>query len=125
MGDGGVVNASLATASPAGQESLHRDLPSLTAYLQSEHVALNTVVVQPAPVATDPRGIFGGLNGDGRGQAQQGGGQRGDNRQDAPNTAMDRMEKSVPYNNLSGVRNDELLPSMPYARGGNWLSVRA
>ena len=36
MADGGVVNASVSAASPASQEMLHRELPSLTAYLQSE-----------------------------------------------------------------------------------------
>ena len=125
MGDGGVVNASLSTASPSGQETLHRELSSLAAYLQNEHVAVNAVVVQPVVAAADPRGFGGGVNGDGRGQPQQSGGQGGDNRQDTANTAMNHAENSVPYNGLSGMGSSEQLPLMSYARGGNWLSVRA
>lgn len=126
MGDGGVVNASLSTASSSGQESLHRELPSLAAYLQNEHVAVNTVVVQPVAVApADPRGLGDGVSGHGGGQPQQSGGQGGDNRQDAANLAMNRMGNNAPYNRLSGMGDSEQLPLMWYARGGKWLSVRA
>lgn len=126
MTDGGVVNASLSSASSSGQEMLHRELPSLTAYLQSERVAVNTVVVQPT-VATgsDPRGPSGGMNGDGRGQAQQGGGQGGESRQDAASAVLHQMESNGLYNHFSGVGGDELLPLLSYAGGGGWLNVRA
>lgn len=126
MADGGVVNASLSTASTSGQDALHRELPSLAAYLQSEHVAVNTVVVQPAHVAAaDLRGPSAGMNSNGGGQAQQSGRQGGDNRQDATGTAIDRMEKNVPYSGLNEVGSGELLSPTQYAGGGNWLSVRA
>jgi hypothetical protein len=124
MTGGGVVNASLSTGTSTGQEMLHKELPSLTAYLQSERVAINTVVVQPTmSTGADSRGLAGGMNGDGRG-AQQSGGQGGENRQNTSTTVLDRTGKDVHYSELSGVGGDELLPSVSYA-GGNWLSVRA
>jgi hypothetical protein len=122
---GGVVNASLSTATSSGQEMLHRELPSLTAYLQSERVAVNAVVVQPAVVAgADTRGLAGGMNGDGSGQAQQSGNQGGENRQGAANTVLGRVEKDVAYSGPNRVGGDEPL-SGSYASGGSWLSVRA
>ena len=126
MTGGGVVNASLSTATSSGQEMLHRELPSLTAYLQSERVAVNSVVVQPAGVAgTDSRDLAGRMNGDGGGQARQSGGQGGENRQNTASVPLDRMEESGLYNGLSGVGGDELSPLAQYANGGSWLSVRA
>jgi hypothetical protein len=126
MAGGGVVNASLSTASSSGQEMLHRELPSLTAYLQSEHVAVNAVVVQPAAAAgAEARALAGNMNGDGREQAQQSGGQGGENRQETASTVLQRMEKTSAYNSLSGIGGDELLPSASYAGGGSWLNVRA
>ncbi len=121
----GAVNASLSTASSSGQEMLHRELPSLTAYLQSERVTVNTVVIQTAVAAgADSQGFAGEMNNDGRGQAPQSGGQGGENRQDTVSTVVNRTEKEVPYNDLSGV-GDGLLSSASYAGGGSWLSVRA
>ena len=40
MTDGGVVNASVSATTSAGQEMLHRELPSLTAYLQQEQIGV-------------------------------------------------------------------------------------
>lgn len=125
MTGGGVVNASLSAASSSGQDMLRRELPSLTAYLQSERVAVNAVVIQPVvSTSADYRGLTGGMNGDGRGPAQQSGGQQGGNRQDTPNAVLNRTEKNSLYSNLGGVGGDEL-PSAPYSGGGGWLNVRA
>jgi hypothetical protein len=46
--EGGVVTASLSPGSMAGQEMLHRELPSLAAYLQEEKLGVNTLVLKPA-----------------------------------------------------------------------------
>ncbi|WP_348268695.1 hypothetical protein P8936_05585 [Edaphobacter paludis] len=126
MTDGGVVNASLSTATSSGQEMLHRELPSLTAYLQTERVAVNAVVIQP-PMAsgTDFRGFDGGRNGNGQGSAQQSGNQGGDSRQGAASSAPNRVEKEGFYSGVSGVGGDELLSLASLAGGGNWLNVRA
>ncbi len=122
-GTGG-VNASLSTASTSGQEKLHRELPSLTAYLESERVAVNTVVIQPAVTAgTDFRGLAGGMNGDGQGQ--QSGGQGGENRQGTTGTALNRAEDIRAYVGSNGLGEDDLLSPASYAGGGSWLSVRA
>lgn len=126
MTGGGVVNASLSTATSSGQEMLHRELPSLTAYLQSERVAVNTVVVQSAASAgADPRGFTGGMPGDGREQAQQGGGQGGESRQGTASSVPNQFGKGVPYNGINEVGGDELLSSVSYTNGGSWLNVRA
>jgi hypothetical protein len=125
MTSSGQVNASLSTASTSGQEVLYRELPSLTAYLHNERVAVNTVIVQPAvAIMTDFRGFTGGMTGDGRGQAEHNGSQGGENRQSA-NALMHRSERHLSYNGLNGTSGDELLPAISYARGGSWLSVRA
>ncbi|MEO8736324.1 MAG: hypothetical protein ABI380_07260 [Edaphobacter sp.] len=126
MTEGGAVNASLSTTSSSGQELLHRELPSLTAYLHSERVVVNTVVVQQtAASGSDFRGLTGGMNGDGRGQAQQSGSQGGENRQNTAGSVMNHTERDVPYNGLSGTDGGEPLPRASYVGGGSWLSVRA
>ncbi|MBN9617930.1 MAG: hypothetical protein BGO25_17465 [Acidobacteriales bacterium 59-55] len=125
MTSGGVVDASLSTSSPSGQEMLHRELPSLTTYLQNEHVAVNTVVVQPAAAAgADFRGLAGGMNGDGRGQAQSGG-QGGERRQETAGAVLNHAESVRSYVHVPGIGGDDLLSTASYAGGGSWLSVRA
>ena len=69
MTDGGVVNASVSTTSPAGQEMLHRELPALNAYLQEEKVAVNAVIIHNPPVGMDARSSSG--MGGGGGQTPQ------------------------------------------------------
>ena len=44
IGEGGVVQASMSAATHAGQEALHRDLPAISAFLESEHVPVNLQV---------------------------------------------------------------------------------
>jgi hypothetical protein len=123
MADGGAVNTSLSTSSSSGQEMLHRELPSLTAYLQGEHVAVNAIVVQPAIVGgTDLRNSFGGAGGGEHGQAQQSDGQGRERQQDATNIAPAPAGTGALYR---GTGRDEALSSASYAGGGNWLSVRA
>jgi hypothetical protein len=126
MTDGGIVNASLSSATPAGQEMLHRELPALTAYLQEERVAVNTIVV-PASVATGPESRFaGGMSGEGSGQAQQGGRQGGgDDRQGSIHGVSDHAEEIPAYVGLNGVGEEELYSPGTYTGGGSWLNVRA
>jgi hypothetical protein len=120
----GGVNASLSPATSSGQEMLHRELPSLAAYLQSERVAVNTVVLQPAIVpGANSQQFASGMNDGGRGQAPQSDGQGGQqNRQDASSAATNHLERDEIYRD---VGKDRLLPSVSYARGGRWLNVRA
>ena len=125
MTGGGVVNASLSTASSSGQEMLHRELPSLSAYLQGERVEVNLVVVQPTVAnGNDSRGLAGAMNSDGHGQTQQGGGQGRENPQNGTNTVLNVVERDVRRNRVSRIGGDEL-PLASYAGGGSWLSIRA
>ncbi len=73
--DGGAVNASVSAASSAGQEMLHRELPSLTAYLQSERLGVNTVVVHAAAATTEAKDFSGAMSGDQR-ESDAAGGQQ-------------------------------------------------
>ncbi|HEV2709766.1 MAG TPA: hypothetical protein VGU67_06120 [Edaphobacter sp.] len=126
MTDGGVVNASLSTATSSGQEMLHRELPLLTAYLQNERVAVNTVVVQPPMTpGADLRGFQGAMAGDQRGLAQQSGGQGGENRQGAADSRPVQREREGFYSGRDGVGRDEVSPLATRAGGGSWLNVRA
>ena len=118
LGSDGVVNASLSTASQAGQEMLHRELPSLTAYLQQERVTVNAVVVHAT--AADPRAASG-MNGGAGGQMQQqgraNGGERGASERMAAGQAVD--------GGLDVAVAGESLLTLHYAGVGGWLSVRA
>jgi hypothetical protein len=126
MADGGSVNTSLSTSSPAGQEMLHRELPSLAAYLKSEHIAVNAVVVQPMPAsAPDTRGNFAANSGGEHGQAQESGSQGRDGRQSPANPTPAHVGASESYSNIGTVGENELFSSASYVQGGGWLSVRA
>jgi hypothetical protein len=126
MTDGGVVNASLSSATSAGQEMLHRELPALTAYLQEERVAVNTVVV-PANAAAGTESRFAGsMDGEGSGQTQQGSRQGGgDDRRAAVHGTADLADEIPTYMALNRVGEDALLSAGMYAGGGSWLNVRA
>jgi hypothetical protein len=124
MTDGGVVNASVSTTSPAGQEMLHRELPALNAYLQEEKVAVNAVIVHaPSVVGTDARSSSGtgGAGGQTPQRSDEGGGQDQNLRKATLNSSNETMK----YHGLLGVDEDGSLPLAGYANGGNWLSVRA
>ena len=126
MTDGGVVNASVSAASSASQEMLHRELPSLTAYLQSEKVAVNTVVVHPtAGAGTESRGYSAGTEGGTSGQTPQKSNEGGEQRQSSVNAATEATEAASSYQDLRGVGEDGTLPLTAYEGGGSWLSVRA
>ena len=103
---------------------LHRELPSLTAYLQQERVAVNSVVIH-APASSGTGASSGSGMGSGNGGQPQ---QRGDggsaNRSPgtalSPNYVDDLGSSSV----NTADANAALLVS-PFAVGGSWLSVRA
>ena len=127
--DGGAVNASVSAASSAGQEMLHRELPSLTAYLQSERLGVNTVVVHAAAATTEAKDFSGAMSGDQREPTQQeGSSQSGDARQGLTATASDLVDETVSFTGLEGADASALSSAM-YGEGGSggggWLSVRA
>jgi hypothetical protein len=123
--DGGVVNASVSAASPASQEMLHRELPSLTAYLQSEKVAVNTVVVHPTVSSgAESRGTRVGAESGGSEQTPRQSNE-GTQQQGSVRTAAEVAEDVTSYQGLHGVDEDGMLPLATYGSGGSWLSVRA
>ena len=121
MAGGGAINASLSTASPAGQEMLHRELPSLTAYLQQERITVNAVVVHEAAARTPWTGSPGGMGGGMSGQLQQRSGQGGDSQRGATGAFM----RATGFDGRDVAESNELSVPAPYAGSGNWLSVRA
>jgi hypothetical protein len=122
IADGGVVNASVSAASPASQEMLHRELPSLTAYLQSEKVAVNTVVVHPtANAGAEARGNSAGPESGGSGQTPRQS-HEGGQQQSFVKTTTGVAEDVTSYRGLQGIDEDGTSPLASY---GSWLSVRA
>jgi hypothetical protein len=129
MTGGGQVNASLSAASSAGQEMLHRELSSLTAYLQEERVGVNAVVLHASTGDSGSQQFSGAMDGNGgRGQMQQSAGQGGDGGNNTEAAVLsDRSEDAFYSEGLSGVSANGWLAPAIYAGGvaGGWLSVRA
>lgn len=124
MTDGGSVNASLSSANAGGQEMLHRELPNLTAYLQQERVAVNSVVVHREGSASfgNESTLASGKNSDDRGQGQpEGPAERGEDRTNAVRvTTLVDQERS----DFDGVSVDGILRPGEAASGGGWLDLR-
>jgi hypothetical protein len=124
MTDGGVVNASVSAASSAGQEMLHRELPGLTAYLQEEKVAVNTVVVHsPSAAGADARSSSG--TDSAGGQSPQSSNDGESQQESLRKTTSNGSQGTMTYRTLHGVDDDGGLPLATYVNGGSWLSVRA
>jgi hypothetical protein len=122
MTNGGSVNASVSVTSPAAQEMLHRELPSLTAYLQEEKVAVNTVVVHAAVSSAVEQRSFAGADAAG-GQAAQSGNE--ERRQYASKAVSGGSGGAGAPGSLLGFEEDGSLQHGTYSSGGSWLSVRA
>jgi len=126
MTDGGIVNASLSSATSAGQEMLHRELPALTAYLQEERVAVSTVIVPATAAAGTDSRFAGGMEREGNGQAQPGSRQgAAEDGQGSIHRSADRTDEIPMYMTSNGVGEDGFLSAGTYAGGGSWLNVRA
>jgi hypothetical protein len=126
MTGGGLVNASLSSATSAGQEMLRRELPALTAYLQQERVAVNDIVIHASAAAAPESQLAGDMNRGGGRQAQQNEGQGGeDAARRAINPTLDRVANTMTHASLNVVDEDGLSLPMMSLGGGGWLSVRA
>jgi hypothetical protein len=124
MADGGVVNASVSATTSVGQEMLHRELPSLTTYLQTEKVAVNTVVVHPPAAAANDLRSSSGMDGAG-GQTPQRNDERGEQQRYLGKATADSSNEAMTHQNLREADGDASLPRVTYAGGGSWLNVRA
>lgn len=113
---GGGVNASVSAASSAGQEMLHRELPAMTAYLQQEKVAVNSLVVH-TPAGGMLRSLSGGPSSGSGGQMQ------GQDQGRSGRQAVVMANESFFDGHVSDV--DDVLTTTQNLRGGGWLSVRA
>ena len=122
MTDGGVVNASVSATTSAGQEMLHRELPSLTAYLQQEQIGVGSVVLHTSATAGSQEFAEGMERDARREQMQQRGGQEGESQQDASGTIFSDSGEAYVQGGLSGIA--EVTTNSIYV-GGSWLSVRA
>jgi hypothetical protein len=124
MTGNGLVNASLSSPTPGGQEMLHRELPALTAYLHEERVAVNTVVVHAAAATGTVFQPSGRMDAEQNGQMQQHDPQKrsGEERQGLANVASNRT--AMTDDGINGHSEDGLLPSGIFI-GGSYLNVRA
>ncbi len=123
MTEVGVVNASVSASSVSGREMLHRELPALTSYLQSEKVAVNAIVVHPTAIET--RGLALGREGGSGGQMQHGGNDGGRHQKSIVETAPEGADEATSYESLNGIDDQGTSPLGTYVGGGSWLSVRA
>lgn len=122
----GLVNTSLSTSSSSTEEMLHRELPSLSAYLRHEHVSVNTVVIQPAILPTvNLRETAGGIGEESRGQAQQEQAQGGENKHESASGTGYDARTGDSSSIERGIGGDELLMPISYTGGGGWLNIRA
>ena len=105
---------------------LHRELPALTAYLQQEKVAVNTVVIHtPTAASAEFRGSGTETNGGGNNQAQQSSDEKGQQQQNIGKMGSDRVDETTGQLSWDGTGEDATLSPVTYAGGGSWLSVRA
>lgn len=119
MVGGGAITASLSAESPSGQEALHRELPSLTAFLQQERIAVNTIVVHQGPTRPMDGGQAGTFGGGMNGQ-QHGGGQDREKSRTFGAFAFDGS-----FGRRHMVASSETRAYLSYGDNGSWLSVRA
>lgn len=149
VGDQGVVNASLAAGSNAGQEMLHRQLPALNEYLHSEQISVTTSVTDRvfAAAGSSLAGMAAGSNGassdtSGRSTHQeataenamamtagnQGGGTPGNGGQRDPISALGAINSSDSarrYDSRTGVSEPIVAQTPRDGESGQWLNVRA
>lgn len=121
----GDVSASLAAASERAVESLHRELPSLSSYLQTELVGLTSLVVHRTAGTENPDMSFAGASAGGRDAQQERSAE-----QQSPETSLTfpRLQQSLRAAFSGSARVSfpgAFVPGHPYLPGGgSWLSVR-
>jgi hypothetical protein len=121
--EGGVVTASVSSGSIAGQEMLHRELPSLAAYLQDEKVSVNALVIKQTPAAD-----LSGANSDGDMQRQ---GQPSQQSSNPPNgigigdkSGWGGPEQETVYEAWNGLGSGGGFLPVKAGGNGSWLNVR-
>ncbi len=123
MTDAGAVNASVSASSTTGEEMLHRELPSITAYLQLEKITVNAVVVHAT--AIESRGSAAGTDSGSNGQTQYGGDDGRKDHKSVTERVLDSADEVASYENLNVFDDNGASPLATYVGGGSWLSIRA
>ena len=118
--DGGLVHATLSARSTSGQEMLHRELPGLTRFLASEHVAVLPFLAEQRL----PAGLDSGLGGSGNAaDAQSGSRQQGTELTRFVDSPVSDREGEERHSTLSGGVTD-IGPSLLSSGTGSWLNIR-
>lgn len=114
----GIVTASLSSGSSAGQDLLHRELPTLTAYLEQERIAVHAVVGDRLPVG---QGLTAGI-GDGLGSGSQSPG-GGRHHEDAHEVQLSSWPSG---DEVAGASNVNFVGPSPLQHGdsGGRLNIR-
>ena len=121
--ESGQVSAAVIANSSTSVDALHRQLPSIAAYLASEQVNIGSLVVSRASASTaaNDAGANDSAAGTPQQQRQDGGSQRQSGFAASPSFAQDWLdaEPSIAMGGLPGV-------SASYdSGGGGWLNVHA
>jgi hypothetical protein len=125
MNDGGTVAASVTATSEAGMETLHKEVPGISAYLAGESIGVSSLVVSHAGASA---GVGDATTGLGSGNSGAEGGRRdGPGGSQASNA--DVAEDAPGLSSLAGMGLEfggAGLPEAGYATGsGGWLNVHA
>ena len=123
IGNEGVITASLVTSSASAAEVLHKELPSISAFLASEQVGISSVVVHAAESSAGAQDAAMSLGAGASGQQSQREHRQG--QAVAPEVESLLSNFDLP---LAGTRQRWGGTGIPLASlvqdGGGWLSVR-
>jgi hypothetical protein len=126
----GTVTASLSAASSAGQGMLRHELPSLAAFLQSEQLAVKTVIVDRTPEGAGGNSLSAGSNESRGGQRQEASAHEdstgsGSGREDSERQVAAPWGGSQDADVYRGWNGAGFAAPAMYSSGGSWLNVRA
>ncbi|MDQ2835549.1 MAG: hypothetical protein M3Y50_17765 [Acidobacteriota bacterium] len=122
VGEAGAVNASISSGSAVGQEMLHRDLPSITAFLQAEKVHVGTVeIYTPVPLAANDSSFGTTADASQEHRGHDGGEQT---QQNSGRPASGTVSQGAAYASVPGTADDGLHAAVSHSLDGCWLSVR-
>ncbi|WP_263365575.1 hypothetical protein [Edaphobacter bradus] len=120
----GTISASLASGSQSGQQMLHRELPSLTAFLQSESVKVGSLSVHLGTPLTDQSVASRGSENSGD-LGQHKGSAQGDDRQPSSPMGTVKGPQASRGEEWNAAPGDEWILSAAHSNSGGWLSVMA
>ena len=140
VGEGGAIRASISSPTKDGEEALHRDLPAMSAYLESERVPVSLQVGHSQalaggfdPTKLEDGGLVAQTPGEGSGAAMNAGAQQQSQREQPAVPPEGEPQREGSEQRLSETASD--LSKTSWSRGdgyagrdsddGNWLNVMA